>query len=182
MTILRKIWKNVTIDTYERRVRIMKLYHGSNVEVVSPKIIVSNRTLDFGAGFYTTSSLEQAKRWAYLQAIRRKEGKPIVTTYEFNEQLVGEEIKILHFESAGKEWLNFVTENRKGIYRGEKYDIVIGPVANDNTMPVISDYMSGSISEETALTLLMPQKLTDQYAFLTVKGLNFLKTGGMYCE
>ena len=39
----------------------MILYHGSNVEVREPKIIVSNRTLDFGAGFYTTSNKEQAE-------------------------------------------------------------------------------------------------------------------------
>ena len=95
-------------------------------------------------------------------------------------QLFGE--RILRFTSSGKEWLNFVVENRKGIDEGKKYDVVIGPVANDNTIPVISDYMSGNISEKTALILLLPQKLTDQYAFLTVKGLEFLKVGGIYCE
>lgn len=87
-------------------------------------------------------------------------------------------IKILCFESANREWLNFVAENRKRIYVGDKYDMVIGPVANDNTMPVIIDYMQGNISEETALLLLMPQKLSDQYAFLTAKGLKLLTTGG----
>lgn len=56
-----------------------------------------------------------------------------------------------------------------------KYDIVIGPVANDNTMPVINDYMAGTINEETALILLKPQKLADQFAFLTWKGLSALK-------
>lgn len=156
----------------------MILYHGSNIEVISPKVIVSNRTLDFGAGFYTTSNLEQAQRWAYLQTRRRKAGEPIVTFYEFDETMSNEGIKVLHFESANKEWLNFVTQNRKRTYIGDKYDVVIGPVANDNTMSVINDYMLGSISEETALLLLMPQKLSDQYAFLTAKGLSLLRTGG----
>ena len=41
-------------------------------------------------------------------------------------------------------------------------------------MPVIQDYMAGRITEETALVLLKPQKLTDQYAFLTTKGLSNL--------
>lgn len=49
----------------------MILYHGSNIEVTKPQIIVSNRALDFGAGFYTTSSEDQAIRWAKLQALRR---------------------------------------------------------------------------------------------------------------
>lgn len=160
----------------------MILYHGSNVEVISPKIIVSNRTLDFGAGFYTTSDLEQAKRWAHLQAMRRKKGMPTVTFYEFDDAGLQERAKVLEFESPGKEWLNFVAENRRGIYKGEQYDIVIGPVANDNTMPVINDYMAENISEETALVLLKPQKLSNQYAFLTINGLELLKKGRIYCE
>lgn len=68
-----------------------------------------------------------------------------------------------------------MTDNRKSVYSGEKYDVVIGPVANDNTMPVISDYMAGIINEETALILLKPQKLADQYAFLTWNGLSMLR-------
>ena len=50
----------------------MKLYHGSNVEVREPKIIESDRKLDFGHGFYLTSSYEQAERWAVLTCRRRK--------------------------------------------------------------------------------------------------------------
>ena len=42
----------------------MILYHGSNVEVCQPRIIKSKRLLDFGTGFYLTSDLEQAKKWA----------------------------------------------------------------------------------------------------------------------
>lgn len=152
----------------------MILYHGSNVEVRGPKIIVSNRTLDFGAGFYTTSSESQAVKWAKTQTLRRRMGTPIVTVYDFDEKKA-EQLNVLHFESAGREWLSYVTDNRKGIYRGQKADIVIGPVADDNTMPVINDYAAGVIQEETALILLKPQKLTDQYAFLTWKGLSALR-------
>lgn len=102
----------------------MYLYHGSNVEVITPKIIVSNRNLDFGVGFYITSSLEQAKRCAYLQTIRRKKGTPIVTYYGFDENDTNA-FNILKFDSPNKEWLNFVADNRKGIYSDKKYDIVL---------------------------------------------------------
>lgn len=44
----------------------MILYHRSNIVVENPKIIQSDRRLDFGTGFYLTSSYEQAERWAYL--------------------------------------------------------------------------------------------------------------------
>ncbi|MDE6568028.1 MAG: DUF3990 domain-containing protein [Lachnospiraceae bacterium] len=151
----------------------MVLFHGSNVKVEKPQIIISNRALDFGAGFYTTSSREQAKKWAKIQAYRRRKGKPIVTAYQFDEEILNE-LSILHFDSADISWLDYVTMNRKGIYSGPKYDIVIGPVANDNTIPVISDYMAGVINKETALVLLKPQKLVDQYAFLTWRGLSAL--------
>ena len=152
----------------------MILYHGSNVEVSKPKILVSNRLLDFGAGFYTTSNKEQAIRWSRTQTTRRKVGEPILSKYEFNEEEL-QKVSVLNFGKADKEWLKFVTDNRKGMYVGNKYDIVIGPVANDNTMPVLNNYMSGIIDEEIALILLKPQKLSDQYAFLTEKGLSLLK-------
>lgn len=152
----------------------MILYHGSNIAVTEPQIIVSNRALDFGAGFYTTSSEEQAVRWAKLQALRRGKGVPTVSVYEFDDAKA-DDLAILRFPSADADWLRYVTDNRKSAYSGEKYDVVIGPVANDNTMPVISDYMAGTINVETALIFLKPQKLADQYAFLTWKGLSMLR-------
>ena len=155
----------------------MVLYHGSNVNVESPKIIVSNRTLDFGAGFYTTSDKTQAIKWARTQKRRRREGEAIVSQYEFDDK-ERKNLNILVFDSANREWLNYVSDNRKGIYKGKKFDIVIGPVANDNTMPVINNYITGMIDEETALILLKPQKLADQYAFLTEKGLSAVKYTG----
>jgi len=42
----------------------MKLYYGSSVSVSNPDLSISNRTRDFGNGFYLTSSLEQAISWA----------------------------------------------------------------------------------------------------------------------
>lgn len=155
----------------------MILYHGSNILVNNPKILVTNRMLDFGAGFYTTSSKEQAIKWARIQTKRRGNGEPVISIYYFDEE-VAKDIAICSFHSAGKNWLKFVTDNRKGQYIGKKYDLVIGPVANDNTMPVINNYMSGLIDENTALILLKPQKLFDQYAFLTEKGLSTLKFSG----
>ena len=157
----------------------MRIYHGSNIEVSKPQIIVSNRNLDFGTGFYTTSSKEQAIKWAKIQTLRRGEGNSIVSEYELDSY---DDLKVLQFDSPNIEWLNYVVANRKGKYKGPQFDVVIGPVANDNTMPVIHDYMAGRIDEETALILLKPQKLVDQYAFLTIKGVNRLKfiTGKKY--
>ena len=45
----------------------MIIYHGSLEIVEQPQILKANRPLDFGTGFYTTSSLQQALRWVKLR-------------------------------------------------------------------------------------------------------------------
>jgi len=115
----------------------MRLYHGSNVVVERPRIIKSDRRLDFGTGFYTTSDFEQAKRWADLKFKRCEEGAPIVSVYEIDMAEI-ENINFIRFESADKDWLRYVSKNRKDEDYADSYDMVIGPVANDRTMPVIS--------------------------------------------
>lgn len=152
----------------------MDLYHGSNVAVTSPEILITNHALDFGSGFYTTSVLEQAKKWAVVQTKRRETGIATVSIFEFDEVIAKQECAIKYFDAPNKEWLDFVTANRKKVYNGHEYDIVIGPVANDRTMPVITAYLQNQIDEDTALILLKPQKLANQYAFLTAKGLRCL--------
>jgi len=62
----------------------MTIYHGSDTPVKNPKILTSNRLLDFGEGFYTTSSLEQAQRWAKRVKDRNKSKEQIVSVYEFD--------------------------------------------------------------------------------------------------
>ena len=56
----------------------------------------------------------------------------------------------------------------------DEYDLVIGPVANDNTMPVISAYYAGIYDEEETLKRLLPQRLKDQYAFKTERAVALL--------
>ena len=153
----------------------MLLYHGSNIEVINPQILESDRRLDFGKGFYLTSSYEQAKRWSELTVKRRDTGNEVVSVFEFDD-FSASELKILHFTQAQKEWLEYVTMNRKNQnIPNDDYDIVIGPVANDRTMPVISLYFSGIYDTEETIKRLMPQKLCDQYTFRTEKAIQKLK-------
>lgn len=151
----------------------MKLYHGSNVEVKNPQILKSDRKLDFGTGFYVTTSLEQAEKWADLTAKRREEGKPVITVYEYDETKE-KDLSVLRFTAPDSSWLKFVTANRKNETVKDDYDLIIGPVANDRTMPVISLYFSGIYSEEETIKRLLPQKLKDQVVFKTQKALDLL--------
>lgn len=155
----------------------MILYHGSNVEVRRPQILKRLRALDFGAGFYTISNREQAEKWARTITKRRLSGVPCISVFSLDEaQLV--QLAVLKFDSPSDEWLDFVVANRKGLPMMNSYDLVIGPVANDATLPVIDDYMDGRYTKEEAVGRLLPQKLTDQYAFLTAKALSMLEFKG----
>ena len=153
----------------------MKLYHGSNVEVKQLAI----KTSDFGPAFYTTSSLSQAQEWAKTKKMRRKKGEPTVSCYDFDEKLAKEHLNTKHFFFPDEDWLTFIVANRRAIYKGKKYDLVIGPVADDRTIIVIDNYMKGLLNPKMALEALEPQKLTDQYAFLTKKSISYLKYEGV---
>lgn len=152
----------------------MILYHGSNIEVSKPQIIVSDRKLDFGTGFYLTSSYEQAERWANLTTLRRNQGKTTISVFEFDENCLSR-LKVLSFDKSDKKWLVYVANNRLNPNISDDYDIVIGPVANDRTYPVIALYFSGIYNEEETIRRLLPQKLKDQYTFKTAKALEYLK-------
>ena len=153
------------------------LYHGSNQPVENPKILESKRALDFGAGFYLTSSINQAEKWAKSVTLRRGIGKPILTIFEFNENV--NDLKVLKFEKANGDWLDYVVKNRKKMPLIENYDLIIGPVANDSTLPVINDYMDGKYTKEEAINHLLPQNMKDQFAFATEKALKYLKFTGV---
>ncbi|MDR0949495.1 MAG: DUF3990 domain-containing protein, partial [Lachnospiraceae bacterium] len=62
----------------------MIVYHGSVVSVETPQILNSQRLLDFGAGFYTTTNREQAVRWSQRVAARRKMETRYLSKYEFD--------------------------------------------------------------------------------------------------
>ncbi|SFU92779.1 DUF3990 domain-containing protein [Butyrivibrio sp. M55] len=151
----------------------MILYHGSNVEVPESKLLKVQRELDFGKGFYTTSDKEQATKWAIRTARRLKQTTGYVTVYEIDEQNLLQ-LKILRFDEPSVEWLKFVSAHRKGEAVSEDWDLIIGPVADDRTMPVIELYLDGAYDEEEAIKRLLPQNLKDQYTFKTDAALGFL--------
>ena len=153
---------------------MMRLYHGSNVVVPRPEILNSDRKLDFGVGFYLTSSLEQAERWARLVVDRRGGGRPVVTVYEIDEAQLST-LRVRRFEKANRQWLNFVVANRESQIEDQKWDVVIGPVANDRTMPVIRLFMAKVYTAAETLRRLLPQNLHDQYTFKTVEALQRLQ-------
>ena len=59
----------------------MKLYHGSLVVVDKPEIRETSHTLDYGKGFYTTTSYEQAEAWVKRKKKELHVDKGYVSVY-----------------------------------------------------------------------------------------------------
>lgn len=152
----------------------MILYHGSNVEVKNTQIIKSRKLLDFGAGFYLTSDYEQAEKWAVRTTGRRAEGRPTISVYNVNDKEL-EGLSRLIFEQANKEWLRYISVYRTDKSASDSYDIVIGPVANDQAIRTVNDFLKGRFTEDIAIQLLLPQNLKDQYVFKTEKAISILE-------
>lgn len=151
----------------------MILYHGSNVAVDKPRILDSDRYLDFGSGFYTTTNKDQASNFA-KKVVQRRGGMPLINVYEFNEDDI-KHLKVKIFDGPNEEWLDFVSDHRNGQYNGEQYDVIIGPVADDDVYRTLQVYSSGLLTREQAIEALRIKKLFNQYVFTSDTALAFLK-------
>lgn len=163
------------------------LYHASYKIVDEIDFSKCRDGLDFGKGFYLTTSKEQAEHFvknsvgrALLDNKISKQKYGFVNTFLYVENT---KLNIKIFENANREWLHFIAYNRnKGKndkVNNKKYDIVGGKIANDFTARTIATYLSGGYGEigskaadELAIKLLLPNKLKDQYCFLSNKSLD----------
>ncbi len=152
----------------------MKIYHGSIEIVEKPEIREANRSLDYGSGFYATTSYEQALSWVKRRANEKKLSKGYINIYEFNEDSINN-FKHLIFESATEEWLDFVMQNRIHDSFEHDYDIVYGPVANDKVYASFALFEGGFINKQALISELKTYKLVDQYLFHTEDSLKTLK-------
>ncbi len=175
----------------------MKLYHGSDIEIDKVDLTKCMPYKDFGQGFYTTVLLEQAWRMAERRA-RINDGVPIVTIFEVPDDLVTKaELRCRVFdEKPSVEWAIFIRNNRDREFCDEasmecnldsKYDVVVGPVANDTVGLLIRQFSRGTIDadyirylvEDTGMT--MEQAMKRFYLSETFKKLVDPETG-LYLE
>ena len=127
------------IDDYLGRKRVI-VYHGSTLDIKSPRIIPSDVGRDFGFAFYTTDIREQAERWAIRRAKLQSRNQnrlipAIVNVYEWYR---GQNLRIKEFHDASMDWLEMVVKCRSDISYRHNFDIVIGKIANDNVGETVS--------------------------------------------
>ncbi len=153
----------------------MILYHGSNMSVEQPKLLVQNRFLDFGSGFYTTENKEQAIGFANKVYRRRQEGSPTVSIYEMDESAAFSSCNLLRFTEPDETWLDFVYMHRTGTYSGKPYELIYGPVADDDVYETFMLYSTGTLTKEDTLKRLKIKRLFNQLVFSSERAISFLK-------
>ncbi len=145
-----------------------RIFHGSNVIVNRPRIIINGHYKDFGYGFYCTCLEKQAKRWALT-----KRGDSYVNSYFYMEN---SKLKTRVYEQISDEWLQFVVNCRRGIEHS--YDIVEGPMADDQIWDYVEDFMDGNISKAAFWELVKFKHPTHQIVFCTDAALKTLQFEG----
>lgn len=163
----------------------MRLYHGSNILIDGINLAMCRPYKDFGKGFYMTDIKEQAEKMA-LRVARIYGGNPVVNIFEIDDDFKNvPNIKIKDFgEQTTEEWAKFVMNNRDRTFADiqnvlcnmdNKYDIVIGPVADDNMALLFRQYANEIIDFSTLLKGMIYKKTSSQYSFHTERSIALLR-------
>ncbi|MDR2970939.1 MAG: DUF3990 domain-containing protein [Bacteroidales bacterium] len=162
----------------------MILYHGSNIKITNIDLSKARPCKDFGRGFYLTEIKEQAERMA-VRVADRFGGSPCVSKFELSNKIFDDkDLNILKFESPSKDWALFVMNNREKsfsdveneLYNGNnRYDVVIGAVANDDLVGTFDLFRDGFMNIDDVVKQITYKNLTNQYSFHSEKAIVYLK-------
>jgi len=155
----------------------MKVYHGSYMTIDKIDLEQCEIGRDFGRGFYVTNIRSQAEYWAKRKG-RRKHTDGVITEFDFDERICRiMKMKVMRFEGYNDEWLDFVVINRinKDEIQAHDYDVVEGPVADDDIAARVYDYVAEKVSREQFLRELTYKPLSHQICFCTVQSLQSLE-------
>ena len=151
----------------------IKVYHGSNCEVKEPSLSYGREDADFGIGFYVTTDVEMAEKWA------ARRHNPIINVYEVDlDSLNGLEFGL------NKGWLDFVVQNRSGNKRIEidlsDTDYIKGATADDRLFAVVEQYESNLLDVDTAIKAMNAMQIGEQIALVSAESIDNLKFCSSY--
>lgn len=152
--------------------RELMVYHGTCSDFDKIDLKKSHNRRDFGKGFYTTVLRSQSKEWAYRLSLREKKNRYYVYEFVFQEVAA---LRVKRFDTLNEEWLEFIKLNRSKGGLQHEYDVVIGPVADDNTMETVQLYIANILTAKEAVERLRYSKVNNQVSFHTEKALEYLK-------
>jgi len=167
----------------------MLLFHGSNMDIRVIDLAMCRPYKDFGRGFYLTVMKEQAEKMAKRVA-GIYGGLPILNVFEIDDSFVNsDDLNIKDFGvETSEEWARFVMNNRSRKFTDfsspecnfdNKYDIVIGPIADDDMAVLFRQYENGIISFENMVSGMMYKETSNQYSFHNERAIRLLKKVGV---
>ena len=120
-------------------------------------------------------------------------GEPVVTVYEVDDDIMAcPELNTRAFPmNPTVEWARFIVNNRNKDFNDaespdcnidNKYDIVLGPVADDAVAATIRRFMGEKLDEEGLRKRLTYKELSNQYSFHTEKAISYLRKVGVLNE
>jgi hypothetical protein len=153
------------------------LYHGSNVVVPAANLAKCRPFKDFGKGLYLSDNQSHARQMA-LRTTRIYGGSPTVSVFEFDE-LAAAKLGVRRFDGPTQEWAEFVLNNRSRSFtdfdhpnsnHDAKYDVVVGPIADDDIALLFRQFESGLIDLSILARGLEFRELSVQHSFHTSAG------------
>lgn len=158
---------------------MITLYHGSNVEIENIRLDLGKPGKDFGKGFYLNPNYAQAYKMAVKAKRIQRTGEEVVSSFEFDEKnLEDSSLKVKIFSDYSEEWAEFIVANRKNNsdITIHDYDIVIGPIADDNVGFQLNRFIEGIIPLDVLVRELRYNgDHAIQYFFATEKAVKLLK-------
>lgn len=99
---------------------------------------------DFGRGFYTTISIEQARLWARAMQDKLNSGNPCVLRISIVPESLGVQPNYRIFTGISLQWAKYIYEHRIVEANapdpcGEHADIAIGPMADGDTGKIVAN-------------------------------------------
>ena len=165
----------------------MIVFHGSDHIIEHPLFNGSRITNDFGAGFYTTESIELAKEWAC-----GKNHDGFSNSYELDM----EGLSVLRLDSPEYcilNWLALLAKFRSYWQRGSiseeakdylarhfmidisGFDVIIGYRADDSYFSFAQDFVSGAISVRKLSEAMHLGKLGEQIVLKSEKAFSHIR-------
>jgi hypothetical protein len=167
----------------------MIIYHGSNLAIEQIDLNKCRPFKDFGRGFYCTDLKEQAEAMA-RRVSKIYGGSPYVSVFQFDLNALNESaLRVLEFKTPSEDWAQFVMNNRnqsntrdQNLFSNHdhRYDLVIGPVADDAMYAQFQLIQDGLIDLHMLAKKLEFMKYSNQYSFHTNASLAFLSFVEVY--
>ncbi len=170
----------------------MLLYHGSHKNIENIDLAMCKPYKDFGRGFYLTELKEQAEKMA-IRVAKIHGGIPVVNIYEIADDFMeNKEMRCRDFgRKVSTEWAVFVMNNRNRYFENyasdecnldNKYDIVKGPIADDDMVVLFRQYQNKMIDFDMLVKGMTYKEITSQCSFHSEKAIHLLKKVGVIGE